>query len=214
MQRTSSLLEAKEEAEQANRAKSEFLARMSHELRNPMNAILGFSQLMEMSLGNDDKVSVQKSNLGYIRKAGEHLLALINEILDLSGIESGKTSISMEKVNPSKLIEEKVFPLITSIARERNISLVNRTSKHPEQSVLSDPLRLTQILLNLTTNAIKYNMEGVLVLWIPTKPQRGGCVSRSPIPARGSQKKNWKPYSRPFTDWKPTTPKSKEWESA
>lgn len=66
----------------------------------------------------------------------------------------------MEKVNPSKLIEEKVFPLITSIARERNISLVNRTSKHPEQSVLSDPLRLTQILLNLTTNAIKYNMEG------------------------------------------------------
>jgi two-component system, sensor histidine kinase and response regulator len=159
LDRTSSLQMAKEEAEKANAAKSEFIATLSHEIRTPMNAILGFSQIMEMNLGIDS-FPTQKSNLAQIRKAGNHLLNLINDILDLSRIEPGKTKISMEKVNPFTLIEEKVLPLTSAIAQERNIAMVNQVSDRPELSVLCDPLRLTQALLNLTTNAIKYNKDG------------------------------------------------------
>lgn len=159
LDRTTYLQEAKEEAELANQAKSEFITRMNHELRTPMNAILGFSQLMEMNLESDQGLSSQKTQLGQIRKAGNHLLILINEILDLSGIESGQTKISMEKVQLHRLIEEKVIPLVKPQAMDRNIVITNLTAEHSEFFALCDPFRLTQIMLNLMTNAIKYNKE-------------------------------------------------------
>jgi ribose transport system substrate-binding protein len=146
-----------EEAEQANKAKSEFLARMSHELRASMNAILGFSQLMEMDLGKEDKLQYQQSNLDHIQKAGKHLLELINEILDLSGIESGKIKISMNNLPLSQIIESKVLPLFSEMADKNNITLINKISSQTNLTVLGEPLRLAQIHLNLITNAIKYN---------------------------------------------------------
>ncbi len=159
LERTSMLKLAKEEAEKTNKAKSEFISRMSHELRTPTHAILGYSQLMEINLTKGSAAS-KKSRLANIQSAGQHLLQLINEILNLSEIESGIITISMGKVNVSKILEEKVIPIITPIAEERNISLINQASNRPELSVLTDPLRLTQIMLNLATNAVKYNDHG------------------------------------------------------
>lgn len=165
LERTTLLQEAKDEAEQANKAKSEFIARMTHELRTPMHAILGFSQLMEMNIASKNNLPSQLSSLSQIRKAEDHLLALINEILDLSSIESGKTKILMEKVRLHKVIEENVIPLISSMAQKRNIIITDKTAEHSELTAICNPLRLTQVLLNLMTNAIKYNKdEGSITL--------------------------------------------------
>jgi CheY-like chemotaxis protein/anti-sigma regulatory factor (Ser/Thr protein kinase) len=165
LERTSVLQEEKEDAVQANRAKSEFLARMSHELRTPMNAVLGFSQLMTMDLGKEDRLDLQKSNLSHIRKAGKHLLELINEILDLSGIESGKIKIKEQEIKLSTIIEEKVIPIISPLAAGRKLSLINEVSNDSNFFVLCDPLRLAQILINLMSNAVKYNKdEGTITL--------------------------------------------------
>lgn len=146
---------AKQEAVKANRAKSEFLARMSHELRTPMNSILGFTQLLEMNpqsrLDENDR-----NNLKRVSSAGNHLLELINEVLDLSRVESGKMKLSIERVDIISIVEN-VLSLSKSLAEEKGISL--EYQKIPEGSffVLADPLRIKQVALNLTSNAIKYN---------------------------------------------------------
>ena len=182
--RTASLQEAVEKAEQAktmaeesNRAKSEFLSELSHELRTPMNAILGFSQILEMS-PTEPLTSKQKLNVAHIRNAGEYLLLLINEVLDLGKIGSGKINLSFERVHFSKIVEEQVMPLIAPMAEEWNISLENKISSHPDALIFCDPIRVTQIMLNLASNAIKFNREGGSVTLDYQQTQKGkACIT-------------------------------------
>ena len=146
---------AKEETEKSNRAKSEFLTRMSHELIKPMNAILGFGQLLDM----DQKCAlkpIQQNNVEHILKAGEHLLELINEILDLSKIESGKVSLSIEEVLLARLISE-VLELLNPKLDTKKLRVDAPSLGAPALIVKADRVRLKQILLNLMHNAIKYN---------------------------------------------------------
>ncbi len=152
------LVEAREAAEKASRAKSEFLSGMSHELRTPMNAVLGFAQLLESdeSLGEDKRDSVRE-----ILKAGRHLLALINEVLDLARIESGRLELSSEPVELQPLIDE-CLGLIRPLAAKRSIELVCLDGL--DVVLRADRLRLKQVLLNLLSNAVKYNRDGGRVL--------------------------------------------------
>ena len=149
---------AKEEAEAANRAKSEFLSRMSHELRTPMNAILGFGQLLEYNPA-EPLSEVQKRHVEYILSGGRHLLGLIDEILDLAKIESGRFELSMEDVSLRAVIDE-CLSLTRTSADEAGVELVDRCARETAVCVRADYTRTKQVLLNLISNAIKYNRRG------------------------------------------------------
>jgi PAS domain S-box-containing protein len=157
------LMNAKNEAERANLAKSEFLSRMSHELRTPMNSILGFAQLLEMGELN----SRQSKGVNHIMKSGKHLLDLINEVLDISRIEAGRLSLSLEPVQLSGVIPEMIDIVKPQII-ERQIRIEVAKSESNQMFVRSDRQRLKQILLNLLNNAIKYNQESGSI-WIKTE---------------------------------------------
>jgi len=146
---------ARETAERANLAKSEFLSRMSHELRTPMNSILGFAQLLKM----DELTPDQMDSLEQILKSGRHLLTLINEVLDIARIESGKMSISPEPVQLDEVLHS-VVNLIRPLADQRGVSIEMKIPSSRDIFVTSDRQRLTQALLNLLSNGIKYNREG------------------------------------------------------
>jgi PAS domain S-box-containing protein len=141
-------------AEQANQAKSEYLSRMSHELRTPLNAILGFAQLLEMEGLRQD----QREGLGHILSGAQHLLVLINEVLDIAAIESGRLPLSVEPVPVTDVLAEAVS-LVRPLADQQGILLVDQPQAC-DTHILGDRQRLKQILLNLLSNAIKYNREG------------------------------------------------------
>lgn len=147
---------AKEDAERANNAKSNFLSSMSHELRTPLNAIMGFSQL---SINSDDISPQQKEHAQQVHNAGEHLLDLINDVLDLAQIEAGKVSLVIEPVSPHRIVQE-CLSLLSSLARERSIQFFCHAGAYEDDYVLADSKRLKQSVLNLMSNAVKYNVEG------------------------------------------------------
>jgi signal transduction histidine kinase/CheY-like chemotaxis protein len=143
------------EAERSSRAKSEFLARVSHELRTPLNAVLGFAQLLEGSATSaGDRESVEQ-----ITRAGQHLLRLINEVLDISRIEAGRIQISPEPVRVGSAIGQ-ALDLSWPLAAERRVDLRAGDDRFFGRHVWADTQRLQQVLLNLVSNAIKYNREG------------------------------------------------------
>lgn len=146
--------EARREAERANQAKSEFLSRVSHELRTPFNAVLGFAQILEM----DELTEDQRDSVEQIIKAGRHLLQLVDEVLDISRIESGTLSLSIEPVALRELAGE-ALDLVRGIADGRGISLQADIGSAEGTFVMADRQRLKQVLLNLLSNAVKYNKE-------------------------------------------------------
>ena len=143
-----------QELEKANKAKTEFLSSMSHELRTPLNAILGFGQLLDIDIKDES----QKMYIGEVVKAGEHLLALINEVLDLSHVESGKIELAMKNYSLNSIIDESVM-LIKPLADAKSIRVINNVGSERHFVAHIDSMRFKQVMLNLLSNAVKYNRD-------------------------------------------------------
>ena len=150
------MAKAKEAAEAANRAKSAFLANMSHEIRTPMNAILGFSQLM---LRDQDLNPQQKQYLGTINRSGEHLLALINDILEMSKIEAGRTTLNPTTFDLAGLLKdlEMMFRVRTD---GKKLSFVVELIGAVPQYIVTDINKLRQVFINVLGNAVKFTERG------------------------------------------------------
>lgn len=147
---------AKQQAEEASQAKSQFLSSISHELRTPLNAILGFKQLLEFEAS---MTSDQKDNVREIGVAATHLLELINQVLDLSKIEAGKIETNIESRSANALCDECIS-LVTASAEQQGITLKHNLDQFEDIKILVDQTRAKQVVLNLLTNAIKYNRPG------------------------------------------------------
>ncbi|CAN5137154.1 hypothetical protein BH11PSE9_BH11PSE9_02750 [soil metagenome] len=164
---------ARQALEASNQAKTEFLSRMSHELRTPLNAVIGFSQLLRMDTAQP-LTAEQADRVRHVESAGQHLLALVNDVLDLSRIEAGEMSVSQEAVSMATVVEEAVTmvsPLVTDAGVEVFVSSNSSRPTHAIRDLFSDPhitlpeeawvqadrVRLRQVLVNLLSNAIKYN---------------------------------------------------------
>ena len=162
------------EAEAANRAKTDFLSTMSHDIRTPMNAIIGLTTIAEKNLGDREAVA---DNLRKINLAGNHLLTLINDILDISKVESGKLNLSPITFSIVETVENLVN-LSQPMIKEKNIVFSFRTNRIEKEYLHADQLRLNQIYINILSNAIKYTMPGgrVSVDLREEKSEKEGCV--------------------------------------
>ena len=168
--RTHSLKKAKEEADRANLSKSEFLSRMSHELRTPLNSVLGFAQLLELQY-QDPNI---REATGAILKGGKHLLAMINEVLEISRIESGNLITSVENIPIAEILQETMI-LMKPLAQLAGLPLHLESNIKPDLQIRGDHQRLVQVLVNLLSNAIKYNRPGGSVLIHCTQVPTGIC---------------------------------------
>ncbi|OAI04926.1 hypothetical protein A1353_12120 [Methylomonas methanica] len=167
-QRTSDLIVARDAAEAANRAKSVFLANMSHELRTPLNAILGFSKLMRKNPQLSDE---QRQNLDIINRSGEHLLALINDVLEMAKIEVGRLHLENAPFDLGNMVRD-ITDMMSVRAAEKGLRLlIDQASQFP-RFIVGDEARLRQVLINLVGNAIKFTQQGGVTLRLGTRKNR------------------------------------------
>ncbi|MBI4694129.1 MAG: PAS domain-containing protein [Gammaproteobacteria bacterium] len=170
--RTRELAEARDAAESANRMKSVFLANMSHELRTPLNAILGFAQVMARDPRIPDD---QRSNLGAINRGGRHLLTLINDVLEISRIEAGRSTLQPTSFDLHEMLRS-LGEFVELRARQKHLGLVTSFAPEVPRFVRTDAGKLRQVLLNLLTNAVKYSEHGEVVLSANARPDGARVV--------------------------------------
>ncbi|MGL4880747.1 MAG: sensor histidine kinase, partial [Waterburya sp.] len=174
-QRTEALMIAKEAADAANRAKSEFLANMSHELRTPLHAILGFTQV---ALQDTSLKPQQQENLLTVKRSGEHLLSLINDVLEMSKIEAGSLSVDAKPFDLHLLLDNlgKMFKL--RLSSQKHIKLTFNLAPELPQYIETDPVKLNQILINLIENGIKFTDKGGVTLTVkPTTESNSKAIA-------------------------------------
>jgi PAS domain S-box-containing protein len=163
---------AKEAAESASRAKSEFLANMSHEIRTPMTAVLGYADLL---LEPGQSASDRLNHVNVIRRSGQHLLELINDILDLSKIEAGQLQVERVQSSPGQLLSE-IASTMRVRATEKKLGFTVQLDAMIPETILTDPTRLRQILINLVGNAVKFTEAGSIQVTARLLERQGGCA--------------------------------------
>ena len=190
------LVDAKEAAENANRAKTVFLSSISHEVRTPLNAILGFAQLIEMG-NNGELTAKQRGYLGHICKSGENLLSLINQVLDLAQLEVGEVRLSIEGIFVRGLLEETI-DMLAPMADQYHVTLEPLRCVGEDCVVRADRVRFQQALRNLISNAIKYNRDGGSVGFEVSEPLPG--IVRTTVIDTGSgiPDDQWEQLFEPF----------------